>query len=99
MVVRGKRASEGVVSDNLRETDDGTLEKRCSTCKEWRRIPEAFSVNLAVSDGFDSRCRRCVNTAHRDYEKRMPEEVKKKKTYSARRANYRHGVVPKFAKD
>ena len=48
---------------NLRE-EDGVLQKQCSKCHEWRRIPEAFPLDLQNADGFGSWCHRC----HKSYD-------------------------------
>ncbi len=44
---------------NLRELDDGTIQKQCTRCKTWRRIPEGFSLRKQSPDGFEPQCHVC----------------------------------------
>lgn len=48
---------------NLRELDDGTIQKQCSRCQTWRRIPEGFFLDKQSPDGFAGQCHKCRATA------------------------------------
>ena len=75
---------------NLREKD-GVLQKQCSKCHEWRRIPEGFSVNLNCGDGFSSWCRRCHNSYSVQHLARATEEKKTKMRHQRAKNQYRSG--------
>lgn len=76
---------------NLRELDDGTIQKQCKVCREWKRIPDGYPLSLTCADGFSLLCRPCDNARNREYLAARP--LEKKKQQSARQAqwNYRHG--------
>jgi hypothetical protein len=45
-------------ADNLRETDKG-IEKRCTRCKQWLPIPDAYYLKADSADGFQRACKPC----------------------------------------
>ncbi len=44
---------------NLRELPDGTVQKQCSKCREWKALPESFGLHKKGGDGFRSSCKAC----------------------------------------
>ena len=44
---------------NLRELDDGTIQKRCWECHGWLPIPDGFALSRQNADGFQNACRQC----------------------------------------
>lgn len=61
---------------NLRELDDGTIQKQCTRCKTWRRIPEGFGLRKESPDGFDPQCHVCVAEQHREWRRANPDRVR-----------------------
>ena len=43
---------------------NGYFEKRCSTCRQWLRLPQ-FNRNRTTRDGFQRLCRECQATANK----------------------------------
>ena len=75
---------------NLRE-EAGVLQKRCSKCQEWRRIPEAFPLKLKSTDGFGAWCHRCHKSYSAQHVVRATEEQKTKMRYKRTQNQYRAG--------
>lgn len=77
----------------LRELADGTLQKQCSRCDGWKRIPEGFGIRLLSSDGFESWCRTCQAEKDRNYHAAHPRLKRDDKSV---RRNYATGYSGKF---
>ncbi len=61
---------------NLRELDDGTIQKQCTGCQTWRRIPEGFGLRKQSPDGFEPRCYACLAEWHREWERANPDRIR-----------------------
>ena len=61
-----------VKQTRFRTGEDGTLEVRCVTCKEWKPASE-YPRNRAQSRGLHYQCRPCGTAARREHRRRNRE--------------------------
>ncbi len=52
--------------DAYREAEDGTIEKRCRLCEEYKPVETGFYVHLQNSDGFSGDCKACADQERRN---------------------------------
>lgn len=76
---------------NLRELDDGTIQKQCKVCREWKRIPEGYVLAVSCADGFSHLCRSCDTARKQEYLASRPLEKKKEQSDRNAKWNYRNG--------
>lgn len=77
--------------NRLRELPDGTIQKQCSKCEEWRRIPEGFPLHKSSADGFYVHCHRCCAAYKRQEYRELTEEQRRERSRRGARNLYRNG--------
>ena len=63
------------VEENHRQTDEGSLEKKCSKCKGWFST-HLFNKSMASKDGFTDKCKMCSRQYNKEHRLKLKESCK-----------------------